>query len=221
MTDALLEIDKGKFYTGYTDIHPGGDCIAGFRDPMELNFDMIDHPEKIKDLITKTNVNFMDVMQKWNKKLHIDHKQACTNWMGIVSSKTYHILGNDFSSMVSTDMFRDLFLEGLNEEAQTVDRNIFHVDGPGVLNHLDAILEIQNLQAIQWIHGAGSGKTTDWLDVHKKCQDAGKGLWLLPHWNEIDTIMENLKPEGVFMMVTDVKNEDHGKEILKKIEKWK
>ena len=30
MTDAFLEAGQGRFYTGLTDIHPGGDAIAAF-----------------------------------------------------------------------------------------------------------------------------------------------------------------------------------------------
>ena len=221
MTNALLEVGKGKFYTGYTDIHPGGDCVAGFRDPMDLNFDMIDSPEKVKDLVTSTNKDFIKIMGLLRNLLQVEHKQAATTWMGIVSSQVYHILGNDFSSMISTDMFRDLFLEGLNEEASAVDKTIFHVDGPGVLNHFDAILDIKNLQAIQWVYGAGNGTTTDWLDLYKKSQAAKKAIWLHVHFSEIDTLIENLRPEGVFMIVTDVKNEEHGDEIIKKVSKWR
>ncbi len=221
MTNALLEIGKNKFYTGYTDLHPGADCIAAFRGPMELNYDIIDHPEKIKSLVNKTNKSLKKVMDYYKNLLHTNNKQACASWMAIVSSRTYHILGNDFSSMISTDMFNDYFLKGLEYEAQLVDETIFHIDGLGVLNHLDSILEIKNLSTIQWVHGAGNGRTSDWLDIYKKCQNAGKGIWLLPDYDEVDTIMEHLKPEGTFMIVCGVKNKEHGEDIIKKIEKWK
>jgi hypothetical protein len=36
MTDSLLEAGRGKFITGMTDWHPGGDAIAAFRDPQRL-----------------------------------------------------------------------------------------------------------------------------------------------------------------------------------------
>lgn len=33
--------------------------------------------------------------------------------------------------------------------------NIFYLDGRGVARHLDAILELPNVNAIQWVQGVG------------------------------------------------------------------
>jgi hypothetical protein len=82
------------------------------------------------------------------------------------------------------------------------------------------LLGIKELSAIQWVYGAGHGRATDWLHVYKKIQAAGKGLQLWSQPDEIDTIMENLRPEGVWLGV-DVKDVEQGEGIVKKVSKWK
>ncbi|OGV40391.1 MAG: hypothetical protein A2X48_23760 [Lentisphaerae bacterium GWF2_49_21] len=220
MTDVLLEKGKGRFYTGYTDIHPGGDAIAAFRDPLNLNMDMIDCPEDVKKLREKVDDVFEEVFTCSLDKLQ-SAGQAICSWPGIVSSKRWHVPSNDFSCMISKKMFDDIFLPGIVRECRLAEASIYHLDGPQALTHLDSLLEIKELNVIQWVYGAGKGRATDWLHVYKKCQAAKKGIQLGVSPDELDTIMENLKPEGVWLRVGDIKDEETASAIIKKISRWK
>lgn len=51
MTGLGLEVGRGKWITGLTDFHPGGDLLAALRDPQNLATDLIDCPERIKELM--------------------------------------------------------------------------------------------------------------------------------------------------------------------------
>ncbi len=44
LTRYALERCPGKCLVGYTDLHPGLDCVAAWRDPQQLCLDMIDSP---------------------------------------------------------------------------------------------------------------------------------------------------------------------------------
>jgi hypothetical protein len=218
-TDLLLENGKGRYYTGMTDLHPGGDAIAAFRDPQELNLDMIEHPDEVKALLERVTQVFCQIYDYWADKL-LGAGQAITTWTGIVSSKRWYIPGNDFSCMISEEMFRDIFLPGIREECQHLEASIYHLDGPNALRHLDAILEIPELNAIQWVYGAGQGRATDWMDVYKRCQAAGKGIQIGIAPDEVDTFMAELKPEGIWMGVGPVQDRDEADAILKKVATW-
>ena len=55
--------------------------------------------------------------------------------------------------------------------------NVFHLDGKGMLKHLDRILEVPEIQAIQWVHGVGDDlPIMQWAPVIRKIQAAGKGV---------------------------------------------
>lgn len=219
MTDIFLEMGKGKFYTGVTDIHPGGDAIAAFRDPQTMNIDMIENVDEIKSLLKYVNEIFFRVCNFYFDKLQAAG-QPITTWAGIVSSKRWYVPSNDFSCMISKAMFDDVFLPGIREECKFLETSIYHLDGPNALQHLDSLLEIEELNVIQWVYGTGNGRGSDWLPVYKKVQAAGKGCQLFLELDEIDIFMENLKPNGLLISV-GVSNKEEADMVLKKMLKWK
>jgi hypothetical protein len=220
LTDALLAVGKNRFYVGLTDFHPGGDGITAFRDPMNLNFDMIECPEKVKQLAVWLAPEYFKIFDYFYDKLQ-QHNQATTNWAGIVSNKKWYVPSNDFSCMISKEMFDTVFLPGITEECRQLDAALYHLDGPDALRHLDSLLSIKELNAIQWVYGAGNGRATDWLHIHKKCQAAGKGVQIGVFKDELDIIIDNLKPEGVWLSVWDVNNSEEAETIIKKVKQWK
>jgi hypothetical protein len=220
ITDALLEKGRGIFYTGYTDIHSGGDAIAAFRDPLNLNMDMIDNPEGVRKLCGYVDDVFEEVFNFHMDKLQ-GAGQAICSWPGIVSSKRWHVPSNDFSCMISKQMFDDIFLPGIVRECRMAEASIYHLDGVQALTHIDSLLQIKELNAIQWVYGAGRGRASDWLDVYRKCQAAGKGIQLGVFPDELDTIMENLKPEGVWLRISGIEDEESASSLIRKVSKWK
>lgn len=219
LTDALIDGGQGLYYTGLTDFHPGGDALVAFRDPLMMNFDMIEAPEDVRALLARTYEVYFDLFDRCYARLSATG-QACTAWPGIVSSKKWYVPSNDFSCMISKAMFDDLFLPGIREECRRVEASIYHLDGPDALRHLDSLLEIPELNAIQWVFGAGNGRASDWIPVYQRCQAAGKGIQLWAEADELDTLMEALHPEGVWLGVS-APDREHGEALLKKISAWR
>ena len=220
MTDALLAAGKGRFYTGLIDFHPGGDALAAFRDPINLCTDLLEYPDDVKALTQRVTDVYLEVHDFFCDKL-MAAGQAISSWPGIVSSKRWYVPSNDFSCMISKKMFDEFFLPGIAEECAHMDASIYHLDGPGALQHLDSLLSIKELNAIQWVYGAGRGRASDWLPVYKKCQAAGKGLQIGVGVDELDTIMENLKPEGVWLSIGGAKDVEHAEALIKKVSGWR
>ena len=218
MTDALLAAGQGAYYVGITDMHPGGDAIAAFRDPMQLNLDLLDALDDVKRLLARVNQAYFEAFDFYYDKLAAAG-QAITSWPGIVSTKKWYVPSNDFSCMVSPEMFDDVFLPGIIEECRHMEASIYHLDGPGALRHLDSLLEIPGLNAIQWVYGAGNGRASDWFHVYQRCQDAGKGIQLWAGTDELDDIVANLRPEGVWLGV-HVGGRDEAGAVLKKVSAW-
>ncbi|HOS44414.1 MAG TPA: trimethylamine corrinoid protein 2, partial [Armatimonadota bacterium] len=74
--------------------------------------------------------------------------------------------------------------------------------------------------AIQWVYGAGNGRATDWMPVYRKCQAAGKGIQLWAERDELDTIMDVLRPEGVWLGVSGIRTREEGEAVLKRVMRW-
>lgn len=220
ITDLMLEMGKGKYYVGNTDYHPGADAIAAFRDPLEFNIDMIEHVDEVKALLRYITDVYFEVIDHFNAKFTNAQGVYCS-WPGIVSTKINYVPSNDFSIMISKETFDDIFLPGITEECDHMQANIYHLDGPGALRHLDSLLSISSLNAIQWVYGAGNGRASDWIPVYQKIQAAGKGLQINLFPDEIDLFMRELKPNGLWLAIHDVGDRETGEAILKKMLTWK
>ena len=219
MTAALLETGRGKFIAGMPDWHPGGDALAAFRDPQDLAVDLIEHPAQVKKLLNRVESDYFQVYDHWYTLLRAAG-QPITSWLPLVADSKYYIPSNDFSIMISQRMFAEFFLPGIIRECQFLDRSIYHLDGPGALRHLDLILAIPELDALQWVFGAGNEGYARWVWVYQKAQAAGKGIHVMCTLEEVEQVMQTLSPRGLFLDVSEVPNRDAAQELLRRLERW-
>ena len=220
-TRELLKYAKDKFAVGFTDFHAGGDHIAALRDPEILCTDLYDYPEFVK---SKLESSYKEYYEFYEYFYDIIRKggSPTTGWINLTVDGRYNIVQNDFSYMISKKMFEEFFLGGLIEECEHLDRSIYHLDGPGSLTHLDTLLEIQKLDAVQWVCGAGNEGFTRWINVYKKIQKAHKGIFLWINAQELDDVIANLKPDGIwFAGIGGVSTKEEADKILGRISNWK
>lgn len=221
ITDAMLQAGEGLFYTSFTDLHSGADAIAAFRDPMQLNLDMRDNPQAVSSLLEYVTDTCLWVYDFFYEKL-VGARQAVCTWANQVSTRRWFIPQCDFSCMISPAMFREMFVPALVRELRHYETSMYHLDGPTALRHLDTLLEIPELTAIQWVYGAGNGRCSDWLPLYQKIQQAGKGLELRHlEMDELDLFIENLRPEGVWIGMAGVPNREAAEYALKKVARWR
>lgn len=219
MTDAFLAVGRDTFITGMTDWHPGGDWLAAVRDPANLAMDLILEPEGVKRLLARAEEDYYRVYDVFYAKLRA-HGQPIATWLPLVAEGRYYVPSNDFSYMISPAMFNEFFLPGLARECAFLERSIYHVDGPGALRHLDAILSIPELDAVQWVYGAGNEGFHRWVEVYRCIQGAGKGVEVICGFDEIEAVMATLSPEGLFLSVQEVPNREAGLDMLARLTRW-
>jgi len=219
MTDALLEAARGRFIVGYTDMHPGGDAIAAFRDPQQLCVDLLEARPAVSALLERVTTDFLAVYDFFHERLSAAGMPS-TTWLPATGRGRYHVPSNDFSCMISERLFVEVFLPGIVRECQHMDRCIYHLDGPQALRFLDLLLEIPSIQAIQWVPGAGRDRWSDWLDVYRRIQARGKAFCLPLPAAELDQVCQALRPEGVWLQLGGVRDEDAARNVLRRLERW-
>jgi len=215
-THLLLEKAKGKFIVGLSDFHPGGDHIAALRDPQVLAFDMLEHPDQVKAKLASSYKEYYPVYDFYVDLLK-KAKMPIASWIHLTAEDSMYIPSNDFSCMISTDMFDEFFLEGLIEECRHYGKSIYHLDGPGAIRHLDSLLSIKELNAIQWVPGAGREDIVHWVDLLKRIQSAGKSLMVYAtNINDLRLALDNLSSRGLCIVINwDVETEENAKDIMK------
>ena len=219
-TQRLLEAGRGKFIVGMTDLHPGGDHLAALRDPQNLAMDMLDDVDWVKKALQRSYPEYYAAYGVFYQMIH-SAGMPITSWTPIIHDGTFYIPSNDFSCMISKEMYDEVFLPGIAQECAFYERSIYHLDGPGALRHLDSLLEINDLDAVQWVFGAGNEGYHRWVGVYQKIQRAGKGIQMMCDISELDQIFETLRPEGVwFSSISGISDRETAEYAVKRIEKW-
>jgi hypothetical protein len=219
MTGALLEAGQDRFIVGMADWHPGGDCVAAFRDPQNLAVDMLTHLDEVKALLARLEADYFAVYDKYYGILRAAG-QPITTWTPLISEGKYYVPSNDFSIMISQAMFDEVFLPGIQRECQFLDRSIYHLDGPGALRHLDSLLAIPELDALQWVPGAGNEGFHKWVEVYQRAQSGGKGIQVVCGMDELDLVMDTLDPRGLYLRVGGVPSREAAEIMLQALTRW-
>jgi len=219
LTLYAIEQCAGRYLVGYTDLHPGLDCAAAWRDPQQLCIDMVDEPERVRDLADRAIADFEFIYDHFDKILK-DHGHLSVSWMGIPSFERMHIPSCDFSTLISPEFFKAFGLPVLQREVQTMTHNIFHVDGKGVARHLEAILSVPQVHALQWVQGVGDDlPIRQWLPFLKSLQERGVPTIVDIRRDELDLLLDEMRPEGLFVWI-ETDDEEQEVDALKRIQKW-
>ncbi|MFH1008838.1 MAG: hypothetical protein V1800_15290 [Candidatus Latescibacterota bacterium] len=221
MTDALIEMGKDRFIVGYTDFHVGGDAIAAFRDPQQLLFDTLENPDAVRTLCDRITTDFLQIYDVFHEKLSAAGMPS-TSFFPATCKGKFHIPSNDFSCMLSDRAFEDLFIPGIVRECRHMDRCIYHIDGPQALRFLDRLLDIPEIDAIQWAPGAGRDYWSDWIPVFQRIQRKKKAMMVVgvPE-RDLPLLFESLDPEGIWIFSDfGVTNQQEAEGVLGKISRW-
>jgi len=203
MTDYAIEHCAGRYIVGITDIHGNYDILAALRDPMQLCLDLMDCPE----LVAQAGMHVADGYVAAFDRLYAQVATAgfgATSWLPIYYRGPAYVPSSDFWCMVSPQLARDLILPAILREMEPLERSIFHLDGPQALRHLDLLLDLPQLHAVQWVYGAGRGPAARWIDVYRRIRQAGKSLQLIAQ-NAQDalTVLDAIGPAGVLISVEE------------------
>lgn len=219
LTRYALEICTGKFLVGYTDLHPGLDCVASWRDPQQLCLDMVDNPEQVTQLASIAINDFETIYNHFDDLLK-SAGQLSVSWMGIPSYGRMHIPSCDISSLISPEFFQQFGLPILQREVKTMTHNVFHVDGRGVAKHLDTILSVPEVHAVQWVQGMGDYyPIMQWVPFLKELQAKNVPVIVDMDAGDLDEFMTQMDPKGLFLWIA-TENEAEELEILKRINEW-
>ena len=218
LTRLALERCDGKYLVGYTDFHPGLDCVADWRGVERLCMDLVEEPAGVKALIEVAASNFHGVFDHFDAMLKA-HRQPSVTWMGIPSFGKMNIPSCDVATLLSPRHFDEFALPTIRREVRTMTHNVFHLDGKGVARHLDRVLEMPEIQAIQWVQGLGPDKPIlQWLPLISRVRAAGKSVVLDLELAELEEFIARIDPRGLFLCIgAETKLQP---DIIRRVERW-
>jgi len=212
---------QGHYYVGMPDLMEGMDVLAALKGTDQVLLDTVMHPERLERQMQQINDIYFQVFDELYDIIREGDEMAfCyfSSWAPGKMSK----LQSDISTMISQDDYRRFVQPFIREQCQKIDYTLYHLDGVGAMHHLDALLEIDELNAIQWTPGVGEpqGGSPKWYDLYKKILAHGKSI--MACWvtlDELRPLLDNIGGDGVHIEM-DFHNEREVEEALRIVEEY-
>jgi hypothetical protein len=206
---------QGHYYIGCPDIMEGLDVLASLRGNDNVLMDMLMDPEGLEEQVRKVNEVYFEVFDRIYDIIREGDEMAFC-YFSIWAPGKCSKFQSDISVMISEDDYRRFVQPYLREQCQKIPYSLYHLDGVDAIRHLDAILEIPELKAVQWTPGYGQPQGGDpcWYDLYKRIKAAGKSV--LPCWvkpEELEPLLDTIGPEGMNIEL-DIQSEQEMEEAL-------
>ncbi|MDE7455568.1 MAG: homocysteine S-methyltransferase family protein [Prevotella sp.] len=212
---------QGHYYVGMPDLMEGMDVLAAMKGTDKVLLDTVMQPEVLERQLQQINDIYFQVFDELYDIIREGDEMAfCyfSSWAPGKMSK----LQSDISTMISVDDYRRFVQPFIREQCQKIDYTLYHLDGVGAMHHLDALLEIKELNAIQWTPGVGEpqGGSPKWYDLYKKILAGGKSI--MACWvtlDELRPLLDNIGGDGVHLEM-DFHNEREVEQAMRIVEEF-
>lgn len=203
MARKMADRFAGELVLSNLDLGGVMDILASLRRTSQLLFDVVDEPGRVKSATSLIQAVWQRLHQEIEEIILPANQGWTTSWMELLSPEPYYPTQCDFAALISPEMFAELGMPHLAREMGFFKKGIFHLDGPDQLVHVDQLLEIPNLHAIQWVPGPLLDHMDDIsLELYKKIISKGKKVILsgfIPDAEHLDRLFKKFPPEMFFI----------------------
>lgn len=188
---------QGRYLVATCDFHSNADVLSALRGPEQLCLDWLDQPEAVEGALRAVRQIYQPMYEGLHAASGCNAETGTIGWLPFWSPGRFATIQCDCICLVSPEISKRYIIPALEEEASYLDHCVYHLDGPTALPHLDMILGIEAIDAIQWVSGDGQPPMHTWIEVLQRIQKAGKGLIVYGSPEEVKTVSRQLQPTGV------------------------
>ena len=192
-------------------------ALAEVRGTENLMMDMLVNPEFVEDGLKKLLPIYKQTQSELFELVKQNNRGCVHAWMQLWAPASVAQMQCDLSVMLSPDMYEQFILPELNDVCDFLDYSVYHFDGQEQIRHLDHLLSVKKLNAIQWTPVAGQPRTSEFIPVLQKIQKAGKNLVLTPAADEVETLLDNLSSRGLQLVIRGVNTIDEANDLMRLI----
>ena len=205
------------------------DILAALRGPQTCCFDLYDYPDELHRALQDIEYTYMRYYDGFYDIVSRDGISAYTVF-GILGTGKTAKLQCDFGALLSPAQFDEYILPSLRRQCRELDNTLFHLDGPECLCHVDALMTLDQLGALQWTPGARNpmAGSEEWYPLYRKVREADKGLWvyLAEYQPEeavyyADRLVKAFGHRGLFFHFPDMPRKQAEALLLKADREWR
>ncbi|MDO4522959.1 MAG: trimethylamine corrinoid protein 2 [Eubacteriales bacterium] len=217
LAEDCQKLADGDFYICIPDLMENLDTLSSLRGAQDILYDLIDEPEEIEKRVQEVTDIYFEYYDRFYDAVKDDKGASAYTCFQIWGEGKTVKLQCDISAMMSPNDFRTYVQESLREQAKKADNVLYHLDGPGAIRHMDALMEIEEIDALQWTSGdAGpDGTLPDWDVIYDKAIAAGKSIWVkvytgdIEDWiRNVDRLVQKYGSHSMFLMFPEMSLEE-------------
>ncbi|MEI6033101.1 MAG: hypothetical protein WCS65_02320 [Verrucomicrobiae bacterium] len=217
------DLSENHYIVGCPDLVEGLDILATLREPQTLLIDMIERPEWVEEKLHELSAVWFEAYDRIYDIIRLDDGSSAY-WAFYLwgPGKTAKVQC-DMSAMFSPAMFERFVVPTLTGQCERLDCSLYHLDGTQAACHLDLLLGIEALDAIEWTPQAGiePGGSPRWHGLYKRILEAGKSVQVMDvRHEEILPLLDAIGGKGVYI-VTKFASEREAEELAAMVEAYR
>lgn len=200
---ACAELGRGKYLVGCPDLVENIDILSALRDPQTFLFDLIERPEWVERCVHEINQAWFAAYDRIYEIIRDEDGGSAFGAFCLWGPGRTAKVQCDAAAMISPAMFDRFVLPGLTEQCEWLDFSMYHLDGTQAICHLDSLLQIEELDAIEWTPQSGieTGGHARWHEMYARILAAGKSVQILTVTpEEVRPLLDRIGGKGVYLM---------------------
>jgi ectoine hydroxylase-related dioxygenase (phytanoyl-CoA dioxygenase family) len=154
ITEAIVrgcvDLSRGKYLVGFPDLIENVDVLCSLRGAQMLCLDFIDRPDWVEQKILEINEVWFSAYSRLYDLIKLEDGSSAFGAFYLWGPGKVAKVQCDSSVMFSPEMYQRFVLPALTAQCEWLDHSMYHVDGTQALRHLETLLVIEALDAIEW-----------------------------------------------------------------------
>ena len=204
ITREMMARAQGQYFVGCADLIEGIDILASLRGSETMLYDFIERPGWVRQKVAEINQVWFSAYERLYDIIKLEDGSSAWAAFSIWGPGKTAKVQCDAAAMIGPDMFADFVVPALDEQCAWLDYSMYHLDGTQAMVHLDLLLGIEALDAIEWTpqSGLATGADKEWHDLYKRILAGGKSLQILNvKPEEVAPLLDEIGGNGVYLMI--------------------
>ena len=217
------ELARGRYMVGCPDLIENLDILASLRGTQTMLMDVIERPEWVEQKMGEINAAWFEAFDRIYDIIRLEDGSNAFAAFSIWGPGRTAKLQCDASAMVSPAMFERLVVPALTDQCDRLDYTVFHLDGHQCIAHLDLLLGIESLGAVEWTPDpqVPGGGDPEWYPMYRRILEAGKSVQAIGVTHEqVEPLLDAVGGAGLYIL-TEIRDEADAEKLLRIVEPYR
>jgi len=217
------ECAAGRYPCGAPAIFGGLDVLSELRGASELCMDLLLEPDWVLGKLKEIDIAAEQAYHTMYDIIRDEEGSMFHAFFMFWARGKASLLQCDFASLISESMFREFAVPSIRKACSYLDYALYHVDGPDALRTVDALLEIEELDCLEFTPGPQLPQGGDpcWYPLYRKIKESGKCVQAVEMQpEEVVPLLDAVGPDGMYLMV-NFRNEQEILDLNRSVQSYR